>query len=117
MSKKQPTTFWPKRADIAAILAGSAPEGHDDGLYNEDGEDENGYHWYEQDDNAVEVVSVQAMDFSAEIYVRPTTRGIQWAIVASEDGVQPLDPEYTAGPITAEAIVEALQEAGLHSKS
>lgn len=64
--------------------------------------------------NAVEVASLHAMGWTAEIRARPTTRGIQWAISADEDGVSALEPEYTDAPISADAIMETFREAGLH---
>jgi hypothetical protein len=112
MSKKQPTIFWPKRRDIAALLAGTAPEGEGD--YDEDGLDKTGEHWCYLDPNAIEVANAYAMGWTATIHARPTTRGIQWAIDAGEDGIYALDPEYTNAPITADAIMEAFREAGLH---
>ena len=83
MSKKQPTIFWPKRRDIAALLAGTAPEGEGD--YDEDGLDKTGEHWCYLDPNAIEVANAYAMGWTATIHARPTTRGIQWAIDAGEE--------------------------------
>lgn len=117
MPPRRAVDFWPRRPKVAAILAGKPPAGHDDGAYDVDGLDETGEHWCNLDGNAVEVAWANAMGECFTVYVRPTLRGLQWAIAIPDGDVLPLDPEYTRAPISGRAIVEAMREHGLHTKA